>query len=193
MKKTFGAFLPTLAFLSLASCGKDSNPCEGIESSPYDIMQRIILVELDEFGNHGGKWGIRDMDSKNVELIAMSEGFRNPLKNEDGKIVKQLSKEVEARSDGGGSYETSRPMALYMASAYEAQDSYFILKIDEGLWFRIKAMYYSDNCKHTKLKGFVFEDKEYTEGTLQKHIPIDEEKKREELKRNYPDGFPYKL
>jgi len=195
MKKIFSAFLPMLSLLLFASCGKESEPCKGIEDSPYNIMQRIILVELDEWGNHGGKWGISDIDNKKIELIAMTENFTLPMRDRDGKVVKQVAKQVEARPYGGY-YSTegqNNYMELYMASAYEAQDSYFILKIDEGLWFRIKAMYYSDNCKHTKLKGFVFEDKEYTEGTLQKHIPIDEKKKRAELKRDFPDGFPYKL
>jgi len=191
MKRTFG-ILPFLISLLFLSCEKDSDPCAGIEASPYDIMQPIVLVEPDEWGHIGNRWGISDIANKTIELIAMTENWRNPVRNGEGKTVKQIAGQIEARPKGG-SYSPGSYMELYMAGTREVEDSYFILKIDYGLWFRIRAKYYWDSCRHVNLKGFVFEDdKEYVEGDL-KHIHINEKKKREELKEMYPNGFPHKL
>jgi len=190
MRKTTCIFFLPLLFV--LSCEKDSDPCTGIEASPYNIMQRIVLVEPDEWGHIGNRWGISDIENKTIELIAMTENWRNPVRNGEGKTVKQIDRQIEARPNGG-SYSPGSYMELYMTSTREVEDSYFILKIDDRLWFRIRAKYYWDSCRRIKLKGFVFEDdKEYIEGSL-KHIHINEAKKREELKEYYPNGFPYKL
>gem|GEM_PF-1777362 len=204
--------------LLFASCQKDSDPCGSSRRAvPDDIMQRIMLVVLDEWGYHNSKWGISDMNSKNIELIAMErvwESFEDggktlreiPIRDGDGKVVKQIPRRVEARPDDIRYSDPSRdsPMELYMAShdfrdgngiPHVAEESYFVLKIDDGLWFKIEAKYYIDDCGRTKLKSYRFDGKRYAQESDRGYVErilIDEQKKREELKRNYPNGFPYK-
>jgi len=164
----------------------------------FDMMQAIRLSEVDENGHFGKYWAIKDIHKKDVELIAMTKYFGRPLLDKDGKTVRQVRGLVEAVPP----FNDLNNMELYMKNQELPddhialpfpRDSYFVLKIDDGLWFNIKATYYEGKCGLVYLKSFEFDGREYVSNNQTTHIPLDEQKKRDQLKRDFPSGFPYKL
>jgi len=192
--------LIALAFLLLSSCEKENVPCGCADVQPgrFDTRQYIRLSEVDDNGHFWTHWAIKDIHKKDVELIAMAKYFARPLLDKDGNVVKQRPGVIEAVPV----FNNLNYMELYMkniefqdygeTAPTPGNDSYFVLKIDEGLWFNIKTTYYEGRCGIVHLKSFEFDGEEYVAND-QRRIPIDENKKREELKRNYPNGFPYRL
>jgi len=178
-----------LISLFFAAC-KEEDPCSNGPTSLYGDISHLIMIKAP--GERSDVWGISDIKEKNIELIAMTKDFGRPLVDKDGKVVKQISKKVEAI------WNTSF-LELYMDSegivnqVGDLEDSFFILKIDDGLWFRIKVSHYFGLCHRVRMKWFVFEDMTYVVKSIDSKIPIDEAKKRAELKEMYPNGFPYKL
>jgi len=197
MKKTISIFLLPLL---LSSCEKDDDSCgcAGVQPGRFDTMQHIRLSEVDENGHFWAQWGIKDIHKKDVELIAMAKYFAKPLLGKDGNVVKQVPGVVEAVPV----FNDLNYMELYMKNQKLPDDryipppfpndSYFVLKIDDGLWFNIKTTYYEGRCGIVYLKSFEFDGEEYA-ASDQRRIPIDEAKKRAELKEMYPNGFPYRL
>jgi len=187
MKKLASIFI--LISLFFVAC-KEECPCSNGPASLYGDTSHWFMIKAP--GQGSDEWGISDIKKKNIELIAMTKDFGRPLVDKDGKVVKQIRKKVEAV------WNTSF-LELYMDTegivnqVGDLEDSFFILKIDDGLWFHIKATHYLGLCHRVRLKSFVFENKSYLVEYISSKIPIDEKKKREELKERYPNGFPYRL
>jgi len=179
-----------LISLFFASC-KEECPCSNGSAGSYGDISHLIMIKAP--GQGSDEWGISDIKEKNIELIAMTKDFGRPLVDRDGKVVKQISKKVAANWN-------SSFLELYMDTegiinqVGDLENSFFILKIDDGLWFRIKVSHYLGLCHRVRMKSFVFENERYiVEEYIFSKIPIDEKKKREELKEMYPNGFPYRL
>jgi len=162
-------FLTTSLVILMFSCTEkeEKGNCKW---HPYDIMQRVKLVDED------GKW-IEGIEDAKLELIAYDTNWENPLFDKNGNTVKQIFERIEARKKVNSSLQY---IELYMAPSYTfannivfsgSTSSYFILKVDDKS-FKITTNYITDFNRCNILKTFSFEGKLYPVGSHPEMIII---------------------